>query len=143
MKNENLWSIFSFFMTQNRNETNQEIKKNNQSRYNRFPRNLLSFASLNQSRFFFECFCCNGRRLHYFRMKSRKTSEKKLSWCFPCVFAGNICDNYGGTWKHCQNTKNVLSQSLILKPLVNYHLRKRPWPLFRLTVWEFSVLNLR
>ena len=52
MKNENLWSIFSFFMTQNQNETNQEIKKNNQSRYNRFPRNLLSFASLNQSRFF-------------------------------------------------------------------------------------------
>ena len=45
MKNRNLWSIqffFSFlffFLTQNGNETNTEIKKNNQLRYNRFPRN--------------------------------------------------------------------------------------------------------
>ena len=35
MKNENLWSIFIFFWTQNWNETNPEIKKNNQSQYNR------------------------------------------------------------------------------------------------------------
>ena len=41
MKNENQWSIFFlfFFWTQNGNETNWEIKKNNQSRNNRFPRN--------------------------------------------------------------------------------------------------------
>ena len=41
MKNENLWSIFfSFFLlAQNGNETNPEVKKNKQSRYNRFPRN--------------------------------------------------------------------------------------------------------
>ena len=41
MKNENLWSIFFFFFwTQNGNVTNPEtVKKNNQSRYNRFPRN--------------------------------------------------------------------------------------------------------
>ena len=33
------FSFLFFFLTQNGNETNTEIKKNNQSRYNRFPRN--------------------------------------------------------------------------------------------------------
>ena len=40
MKNENLLSLFFFFFwTQNENENNPKIKKNNQSRYNRFPGN--------------------------------------------------------------------------------------------------------
>ena len=34
------FSFLFFFLTQNGNETNREIKKNNQSRYNRFPRNF-------------------------------------------------------------------------------------------------------
>ena len=80
VKNENLWTIFCFFFfTQNVNETNTEIKKNNQSRYNRFPRNffIAVICFFKSASILFESFCCNGSRLYYFRMKSRKTSEKR------------------------------------------------------------------
>ena len=39
-----------------------------------------------------------------------------------------------------QNTKIALSQSLILEPLVKATFRKRPRPLFGLTVFEFSIV---
>ena len=74
MKNRNLWSIqflffsFLFFLTQNGNETNTEIKEKQPNKTN----NFFKSASI-----LFECFCCNGSRLYYFRMKSRKTSEKR------------------------------------------------------------------
>ena len=77
MKNENLWSIFLFFfLTQNGNETNPEIKKNNKSRYNTFPRNychLLLLISLDIVR----VFLFQWKKIILFRMRSRKTSEKK------------------------------------------------------------------
>ena len=39
-----------------------------------------------------------------------------------------------------QDTKNALSQSLILEPLVKATFRERPRPLFGLTVLEFSIV---
>ena len=55
MKNRNLWSIqflfFSFFfLTQNGNETNTEIKEKQPITIQQIPAKLLSFASLNQPR---------------------------------------------------------------------------------------------
>ena len=108
---------YSALSTQNGNETNPEIKKNNQSRYSWFPRNCCHLL-LRSNR----VFLLQWRKITFFffflrrgRTK-KKTSEKNagdngeiatdiwsksyrrlllLSWCFPSVFAGNACDSYG------------------------------------------------
>ena len=71
MKNENLWSIFCFFFLLKTEMKLTRNKEKQPSTIQQIPAKLLSFVIL------FECFCCNGRRLYYFRMNSRKTSKKK------------------------------------------------------------------
>ena len=91
--------MFSFFFLEfKRKETNPEIKKNNQSRYNRFLRNcsrrLRSCLSVSRNSRVsgvsdamekdYIIFSQNGRRT-----KSRKTSEKNAGQ----YNSGEICKN--------------------------------------------------
>ena len=66
----------AFFWTQNGNETNPKIKKTtHQDTTDSGAIAVICF--IKSASILFECFCRNGGRLYYFRMKSRKTSEKK------------------------------------------------------------------
>ena len=96
------------------------------------------------------------------RVKKDKVTgltAERLAQMFGVSHAANYCNwadffhvfsqgMYVTTMEELENTKTTKMFSIkafnTLKPRVNDHLRKLPWPLFRMTVSEFStVLNLR
>ena len=81
---KNLWSIFFLLKTEMK-RTNPEMKKNNQSRYNKFPRNCchllslrLSFAStLFRYLLALAPVFCNGGQLYHFFLWGRGRKSGK------------------------------------------------------------------
>ena len=92
MKNENLLSIFFFFFTQNGNETNTEIKKNSQSRYNRFPRNCCHLSSCSSVSVAVEEDYIIFEWIVERRVKKKKMTAERLVQMFRVSHAEDYCN---------------------------------------------------
>ena len=91
-KMKDLWSIFIFFCTQNGNETNTEIKKNSQSRYNRFPRSCCHLSSCSSVSVAVEEDYIIFEWIVERRVKKKKMTAERLVQMFRVSHAEDYCN---------------------------------------------------
>ena len=138
MKNENLWWGISLDSKWKWNQPGNKEKQPN--KIQQIPAQLLSFASLNRLP---SCSSISVAMLEDYiilewrverRVKKTQVTADWLAQIFGISPAADYCNwadvfhvfsqgMYVKTMEKLEKTKNVLSESLILKPLVNDHLQ--------------------
>ena len=100
---KNLWLIFIFFCTQNGNETNPEVKKNSQSRYDGcFSVSRHSkYQNQNHDRYAYVLYMLQKNFITIIVAKEVKQSTQ--SFCRPFVIPVESEQLYNSYDQHCEN----------------------------------------
>ena len=136
---------FFFFLTQNGNETNPEIKKKQPITIQQIPANLLSFASLNQPQSCSSVSVAMEKDYIILEWRVERRKKKKKGWwqkrdwhrCLEYVMPQiiviepifSMCFRREYIWQLLRNLKTLKHQKCsqskpyTVKPLVNDHLQ--------------------
>ena len=123
-----IFFCFWTFLTQNGNETNEEIKKNNQSRYNRFLQNGYQLWScLSVSVAMEEDYIILEWRVER-QVKKKQVTSERLAQMFGVSHAADYCNwadtfhmfsqgTYVNVWRNLKTPKMFLLKALYWKLL--------------------------